>query len=140
MGGKRRAASPSVRQTVETLRANRQLSSFERWQRIGDIVSKHLQQNGTLLNTQSGHFLFDHSMRRTFPLIEKPGIGLQSLILDRYGINAAEHGFKWVLNKLRAEAYLKGKQAQVRRLAHYDPTTGILLISSFDGSLYRLVS
>jgi len=131
----------AVRRRIERLRKNRQLSYFERWEAIGEDVSKHLQQNGRLLKTSAGLFLFDNSMQRAFPLhpATRPSdTGLASLILSRYGINGAKHGFKHVLNRLNADAFLNVQVSQIRRLAYFDRPRGVLFVSRFDGHLYRL--
>ena len=127
----------SVVARIDDIRKNSNRKSFEKWREIGEMVCQDMRQQGSFFNTPQGFFLFDSEHRRTVPL-QRGDIGLESLMVERYGINAAEREFAQVLVRLRSEAYLRGKKVTVHRLAHYCQDSKRLYVSRFDGQMYRL--
>jgi hypothetical protein len=121
---------------IDAIRKDDNMMGFERWREIGQIVTRDLNRRGQFFNTGQGLFFFDTDYGRAFPLDKD--VGLAALINQRYGINPKEHGFGRVLAELQSEAFLNGRQIEIRRLAHYDQQSRLLYVSRFDGQIYRL--
>lgn len=130
------ACRPGIR-TIDAIRKSYKLKHFQKWRQIAVVVRQDIWSYGYFFNTPQGYFIFDSEYRRAFPL-QKGNVALAALVEKRYGINATEREFKELLASLQSEAHLRGKQVEIRRLAHYDRVSYRLYVSRFDGNMYRL--
>jgi hypothetical protein len=122
---------------IDAVRREKNLMGFERWRAIGAHIVKDLKEHGQFFNTEQGLFFFDAAQLRALPLrSDEPG--LAAILNRRCGINPKEHGFGRVVADLISEAYLNGRQIEIRRLAYYDQEGKCLYVSRFDGHMYRL--
>lgn len=78
---------------------------------------------------------FDIGERRLYPL---PSSELAAHIYTRFGINRAEHLFKYVEQHLVAHALRQGQRTEVYRLVYYDTSRALLYVHNLGQEVYRL--
>ncbi len=115
------------------------LKAYERRETVTREIVNDLKVSGIFFHTTEGYFYFLRTEAPKLFAIENDSVSLVALIEERYGINGAEkREFEHVISGLRTEAHLNGTEVEVHRLAHYDPETGKLYVSRFNGWVYRL--
>ncbi|MFI5342515.1 MAG: DUF3854 domain-containing protein, partial [Candidatus Methylomirabilales bacterium] len=131
-------AHGDVRAEVDNIRLTPRevMAAFEKRRAIADLITKDLRERGRLLWTPDGPLFFMTKTRTVSHLVEPP-IDLAAL-LARYGLNPSESEYTYVTHHLRVEAHTRGTRCEAHRLAYYDTRAGVLYVSCFDGSVYRL--
>ena len=128
----------SLRDAVEDIRTS-PLKAFQKRQEITALIVEDLKSEGTLFKTAHGFFYFMKEPTPKLYPINGDSIELSALISEEYGINPAEkREYEHIIRSLEHEALLRGRSADVHRLAHYDSRTGRLYVSRFNGWVYRL--
>jgi hypothetical protein len=134
-------ATNSIRiQISETRRiSDRDMRAHERREKVTLQVIEDLKKTGVFFKTREGYFYFEKGEApRLFP-IDAGSVALAALIQERFGISAAERReYDHVISGLRNEAHVRGQQVEIHRLAHYDPESGRLYVSRFNGWVYCL--
>lgn len=116
------------------------MKGFQRRETVTELIITDLKQGGTFFRTPEPQFFyFEHGKAPRLHALNGDCVDLSALIQDRYGINSAERReYEHILVGLRNEAFSRGEEVQVHRLAHYARGSGILYVSRFDGFVYRL--
>jgi hypothetical protein len=131
-------AHGDVRAEVDNIRLTPRevMAAFQKRRAIADLITEDLRERGRLLWTPDGPLFFTTATRTVSHLVEPP-IDLAAL-LARYGLNPSESEYAYVTHHLRVETHTRGTRCEAHRLAYYDTRAGVLYVSCFDGSVYRL--
>jgi len=109
---------------------------FEIHAEVAKIMIRDLQGRGSFYNDGRNTYFF-HDAEKKLVEIHPDDIEYR-LLLARYGINATETMFKYLVEALRVEALTNGMQTEVYRLAHYNSKAGTLYFFNYNDQIYRI--
>ncbi|MDP2950212.1 MAG: DUF3854 domain-containing protein [Chloroflexota bacterium] len=103
-------------------------------QRSRDIVAD-MAARGSFVSAEGRRYYFDELTRA---LCEIGDFGFKVIANARYGVNASERFYNYLLQDVEVYAHLKGESATVRQHSHYDPDSNQALIDGGNGRVYVL--
>jgi len=110
------------------------LAAFDKRREVLRLVQEALETAGTFYRSRDTRaFFFDRVDRRLLDLEQQP---FQYLLSTVSGLSATETIFKFVADRLQAEAHRAAPLVDIHTLAHWDPATGRLMISDGGGGLW----
>ncbi len=121
-------------QAVRQIATDRRLAVFDRRQHMADLVENELNLQGLFRRTHGGRlFYFSNSERRLLDMRQQPfALCLKKLT----GLAAPDQFFRFVLDRLYTGAE-QAKPIEIQTLSHYNPETGLLVVSDGGRGVWR---
>lgn len=121
---------------VNKIRKLQELKPFERKRALSNIVIEDLKSRGAFYKTvERNHYYFEERHKILFDI---EGYEFPKYLNNRYGINRSESEFSYLMEELASEAYLRGRETEIRRFAFYDNSSHVLYVSNNINQFYRL--
>ncbi len=128
----------SVARKIDNIRANEELLGFLKNRFVAETIIDDLSDRGRFYHDRRQGYVFLHSSRTLIPLQrDEPQYRLLSA---RYGINGAEHLFKFVFEAVNVHALENGETTDLYRFSHYDSLANRLYVYNNDSCIYRIES
>ena len=99
------------------------------------IIQDGLRAHGWFLRAEGLSYFFDE---HTKVLAELESFEMAVLLKEKYGINAMETVYSYLVKDMLVEAAVRGEQAYVRQWTHYDPEANVLYMDLGDGRMLAL--
>jgi DNA primase len=122
---------------MDVRRNEDKLKTFEVKQRVSELIITDMIENGQLHYTKESHYYWFNNLTKQLFVISRDREDLQILINRRYGINASEAEYDYIVNDLIRECQTSGELTEVHRLAHFDPQNGLYVFNN-DSQIYKL--
>jgi len=105
---------------------------------VADAVRLDLAERGRFYyDIHSSYFMNDTTKQL---VILQPDNAECQILLDKYGINATEKIYKYVIQDLYMKARRIGERTDVRYLSHYDQLKGTVYLYNHENQMYRIRS
>ena len=119
---------------VRQIALDQGLAAFDKRRHMANLVENELSLRGCFCRTRGGRlFFFSNSERRLLDLDQAP---FRNFLKSLTGLAATEQFFKFILDRMHTAAE-QAKSIEIRTLSHYDPKTGVLVVSDGDRRVWR---
>ena len=124
---------------IENVRKNKYSKAFEIKRDMSHIILYDMRERGRFYRTPSQQFFWFENETKTLFFIHTAGDEtLGALINERYGINPSEIEYSFLLEDLKKEAILKGKETEVHKFAFYANNNHRLYVYNNADQIYCL--
>ncbi len=111
-------------------------ATFEKNAQVSQAVIADFNQNGSFLKTSLEPYYFSREDFRVYSF--KNDVCFRSFVNERYGINASEPVWEYLVEQLTVEAVQRGVETEIKKFCYYDRSNHKLYISNFAGGVYLL--
>ena len=116
----------SIKAQVRAIQANKESKGVYQKDKIAELVISELLNLGKLYKANNLYYIFLSEEKRLICISDDP-LELRALF-TKWGINASENLYKYVLNELYVYCISHAEQVDIHRFAYYNPKTYTLYL------------
>lgn len=120
---------------IRRMSAN-EMRGFEKSAMIAEVVIRDMKKKGRFLKTRREPYYYSSETGLVYPF--EGDVRFRAYMNERYGINAVEHIWPYLIEQLKGETVERGTESETKKFSFYDRHSHRLYLSNFGGGIYRL--
>ena len=110
----------------------------ERMAYMSEVIVQVMSKEGDFVESDDGTTWYLHTATGRPVMISRASQYLESLMESRFGLNASEVEYRYVIGSLMTHTHQKGKAVTTGSLSHYNKSSNVLLLHGGKKDIYAI--